>query len=198
LLIVVAIMGIVAGIAISSFEPSLHDQLRGAGEVVLSDLAYARSLAVANNSQYELTFSPVDRRYWLEHSGTNTSLDDLPESPYRDQADPPTRQTTDLRRLPSGVNLELVAVRNVSSSTEADATRVEFGTLGALTQAEDCWIWLAVGQGEARRYLPVILRATTGLATIGEYQVTGPSSLASESPVNGGAQVSAVPLIPGP
>jgi Tfp pilus assembly protein FimT len=177
LLIVVAIMGIVAGIAISSFEPSLHDQLRGAGEVVLTDLAYARSLAVANNSQYELTFSPVDRRYWLEHSGTNTSLNNLPESPYRDPADPLTRQT---------------------SSTEVDATRVEFGTLGALTQPEDCWIWLAIGQGDARRYLPVILHATTGLATIGEYQVQGPPSLASEAPVNGGAQLPAVPLVPGP
>lgn len=176
LLIVVAIMGIFTGLVLTRFEPSFHDQLRGTAQVITADLAFARSLAVANNSQYRFTFDPARHRFWLEHSGANPTLSNLPASPYRDPADPPTRQTTNLRKLPSlSTDLELAAVRNVSSTSETDTTRVEFGSLGALTQTEDCWIWLAIGRGDARRYLPVELDAITGLARIGDFQATGPA-----------------------
>jgi hypothetical protein len=75
--------------------------------------------------------------------------------------------------------LELAAVRKVSATSEADATTVEFSSLGALTQAEDCLIWLAIGRGDARRYLPIELDAITGLSKIGEFQVTGPAPLST-------------------
>jgi prepilin-type N-terminal cleavage/methylation domain-containing protein len=183
LLITITIIAIVAGIVITRFEPSFYDQLRGTAQVVVSDLAIARSLAVANNSQYEINFDPAGGRYWLEHSGSVAALDTLPESPYRAPDDPPTRHTTELGRLPAaGGNVELLAVRNVSTSSESDATSVEFTELGSLAQSENCWIWLAVGTGAARRYLPVELSATTGLAKIGEFQTQGPVGLVSAAP----------------
>lgn len=186
LLIVVAIMGIFVGLVLTRFEPSMHDQLRGAAQVITSDLAFARSLAVANNSQYKLTFDPARHCYWLEHSGTNPTLDTLPASPYRDPSDPPTQQTTNLRKLPSVTSqLELAAVRKVGSSSQQDATTIEFGSLGALNQPEDCWIWLAVGRGEARRYLPIELDAITGLARIGDLEVTGPPAMITAASASG-------------
>ena len=180
LLIVVAIMGIFVGLVLTRFEPSMHDQLQGTAQVISADLAFARSLAVANNSQYKFTFDLSRHLYWLEHSGTNATLNNLPASPYRDPSDPATRHTTNLRKLPSvSGQMELAALRKVSATSEADATTVEFSSLGALTQTEDCVIWLAIGRGDARRYLPIELDAITGLSKIGELQVTGPASLAS-------------------
>jgi prepilin-type N-terminal cleavage/methylation domain-containing protein len=180
LLIVVTILGIFAGMVLTRFEPTFHDQLRGTAQVIIADLAFARSLAVANNSQYEFTFDPSRHRYWLEHSGTNPTLDTLPASPYGDPSDPPTRHTTNLRKLPSlSAALELAAVRSVSATEESEISSVEFSSLGALTQPEDCWIWLAIGRGDARRYMPVELDAVTGLARIGEFQATGPPPLPS-------------------
>jgi prepilin-type N-terminal cleavage/methylation domain-containing protein len=182
LLITITIIGIIAGIVVARFEPSYYDQLRGTAQIVVSDLAIARSLAVANNSRYEFTFDPPRGLYWLEHSGAIAAFDTLPESPYKSPTDPPTRHTTELGRLPAaGGNVELVAVRNVSSSSETDATSIEFSELGGLTQTENCWIWLAVGTGPGRRYLPVELNAITGLAKIGEFQTLGPPALGSVS-----------------
>ena len=183
LLIVITIMGIFVGLVLTRFEPSFHDQLQGTAQVVTSDLALARSLAVANNSQYRITFDTSRHRYWLEHAGSNSTLNTLPESPYRDPTDPPTRHTTNLRKLPSiSTQLELVAVRNVATSSEVEAASIEFTSLGALNQTADCWIWLALGRGDARRYLPIELDSITGLPKIGTLQVSGPPPLPANSP----------------
>jgi Tfp pilus assembly protein FimT len=178
LLIVVTILGIVVGLALSRSDSSFHDQLQATAQVVVADLGYGRSLAVGNNSQYRYTFDLAGRRYWLEHTGTNPTLNNLPASPYRDSADPSTKQTTSFAKLLSlGGSVGLAAVRKVSASSQTNVTTVEFGSLGALTQVEDCWIWLAIGQGNSRRYLPVELDSTTGLAKIGTFQTTGPPAI---------------------
>ena len=186
LLTVIVIMGIFVGLVLTRFEPSMHDQLRGAAQVITADLAFARSLAVANNSQYKLTFDRTRHCFWLEHSGANPTLNNLPESPYRDPSDPSTKQTTSLQKLPSvTVQLELEAVRKVGASSQSDTTSVEFGPLGALNQSEDCWIWLAIGRGDGRRYLSIELDAITGLSRIGELQVTGPPSITAPASTSG-------------
>src|SRR5688500_9590145 len=77
MLIVISIMGIFAAILLPRFEPSVRDQLRGAAEIVSGDLAYARNLAVTNDSQYKLQFRKSDSSYSLTHSGTNNLLDVL-------------------------------------------------------------------------------------------------------------------------
>lgn len=185
LLIVVTIIGIFAGVVLTSFEPSLHAQIRGTAQIVLSDLSYARSLAVANNSQYQFTFDTTGRRYYLEHSGSNLALEDLPAFAYRDPSDPSTRQTTNFAKLLSlGGNVELVAVRKVSSSTQTVITTLEFGPLGALTQPEDCWIWLAIGQNQSRIYLPIEVDAVTGMPKLHDVQTAAPPAI----PLSGGAQ----------
>lgn len=182
LLIVVAITGILVGMAITQFEPSLHDQLQSGAQVVLADLSYARSLAVANNSQYRVTFDPASHEYYLEHSGTNAALHSLPPSPFRDTTDAATRQTTRLRRLAGlGGQLELATVRRLSTSSQTEITSVEFGPLGALTAAGDIEIWLAMGPARERHYWPVLLNATTGVAELGAPTTTAPAAPTSSS-----------------
>ena len=178
LLIVVTIIGIFAGLVLTSFEPSLHEQLRGTAQIVAADLSYARSLAVANNSQYQFTFDSAGRRYYLEHSGSNSALENLPSFPYRDPSDPATRQTTNFSKLLSlGGNVQIAAVRKVSSSTQTLVTTVEFGPLGALTQPEDCWIWLVIGQNQSRIFLPIEVDAVTGLPKLHEVQTAAPPAI---------------------
>lgn len=186
LLIVVTIIGIFASLVLTSFEPSRYEQLRGTAQIVLGDLSYARSLAVANSSKYQFTFDTTGRLYYLEHSGSNPALEDLPASAYRDPTDPTTRQTTNFSKLLSlGGSVEIVAVRKVNASTQKGVTTVEFGPLGALTQPEDCWIWLAIGQNQSRMYLPIEVDAVTGIPKLHEVQTTGPAA----TPMSGETQI---------
>lgn len=176
LLLVVTMLGILASYVLASYRPALSDQLRGAAQIVVADVAYARSLAVANNSRYRLTFDTTNDLYWLEHSGTNAALDALPASPYRDASDAANRQTTDLARLPAlNGSVNLVAVHLVSAAPLQSATQLEFSPLGSLTRPERARIWLACGSGDARLYLPVEVDPVTGLAALGEMQAHAPA-----------------------
>ena len=93
LLIVVAVMGILAGLVLPKSDPSLHEQLRATAQIIAADLAYGRSLAVTNNSWYRFAFDTDNNQYVLDHSGSDPSLDALPDSPFRSADDPPERRS---------------------------------------------------------------------------------------------------------
>ena len=131
LLIVVAIVGIFAGLVLTRFESSYYDQLRGrprSSQPIWPTLAVSPSLTTANTSSPLIQLPNV--------IGCNTVAripPNLPPSPYRDPTDPATKQTTNLGKLP-GLNaaLELVAVRNVSSTSEVDTTTPRVWTAGLI------------------------------------------------------------------
>lgn len=169
-------MAILAGMLIPYASSTLPDQLRAGVQVVAADLDYARNLAVTNNSKYRFTFVSAQNQYYLEHSGTNTALNTLPKSPYRLATDPPTRQTTDLAKLPlGGADLELVVCKLEGSG--AAVTTLEFGPLGSTTATAATNLWFACGQGASRRYLSLRVDPITGL--------TEPGSLTSVHPITG-------------
>jgi len=175
LLIVVAVMGLLAGLIVPRSDPSLHDQLQGAAQIVAGDLAYGRSLAVTNNSEYRFTFDTAGNRYILEHSGTDATLDTLPDSPFRSPDDPPDQQIVVLEDLPHvgpTVRIAAVVAEGSASATVAD---VEFGPLGETSRADETVVWLAAGAASATRYVPVRINPVTGLATVGAFSAVGPS-----------------------
>ncbi|MGE0758499.1 MAG: type II secretion system protein [Pirellulaceae bacterium] len=176
LLIVIAMLGILASFVLARYEPAINDQLVGAAQVVAADVAYARSLAVSNNSVYRLTFDIDTNCYRLEHTGSNAALDSLPDSPYRQNNDSATQQTTDLSRLPAihGA-VELAAVQYRTTSLVETATEIEFGPLGSLTNSKWNVIWLVAGGGASRRYVSVAVNPVTGLADIGDVQMAPPT-----------------------
>jgi len=174
LLIVVAVMGILAGLVIPRSDPSLHEQLRSAAQIMAADLAYGRSLAVTNNSEYRFTFDTENNRYILEHSGDDPALDTLPESPFRSPDDPPDRQIVNLEELPHlGPTVQIVAAAAKQTSWEP-VDDVEFGELGGTSRTQETVVWLAAGAGAARRYIRLHVNPVTGLTTVGAYSGDGP------------------------
>jgi hypothetical protein len=175
LLIVILVIAVLSAIVIPRGDPLGQAQLLAAGEAVAGDLAYARSLAVANDSRYRITFDLPGNRYTLEHSGADSSLNTLPVTAWRRSEDAATQQVTDLDELPRvGAPPRLLAVGAYTNLTAARISALEFGPLGQLMQGKDVVVWLSVNTGGAQGYLPLAISAATGLTTIGQYSGYGP------------------------
>jgi Tfp pilus assembly protein FimT len=169
LLIVLVVMAIVAGVVLPMSQPSAYDQLHGAARILATDLAYARNLAVAGGSRYQVTFDPANNRYVLEHSGTDSSLDTLPGALYGDRDDTSTQHITNVGELsPMGGSVKLAAAAQ-SGTTMEPTDHVEFGPLGETTSSVPTVVWLSVGEGAAERFLSLTINPVTGISAIGEY-----------------------------
>ncbi|HTN74870.1 MAG TPA: prepilin-type N-terminal cleavage/methylation domain-containing protein [Pirellulaceae bacterium] len=174
LLLVVSLMGVMAALMLPKFEPTTHEQLQGAAQIVAADMAYARNLAVTNDSQYRVTFSQATNAYVLQHAGTNHLLDVLPTTPYRHADDTPDRQSTYLAELPHiGASAEVVGIK-IGSAALVPSGSVEFDSLGGLSSNQPVTIWLACGQDRSRRYLSLSIAPVTGLCTTGQFRAAAP------------------------
>ncbi len=178
LLIVVAIIGILAGVAIVSGTPSAHAQLRAAAEFVAQDIAYARSLAVTHNSKYTLTFDTAGNRYTLRHSGADVALNVLPVSMRVRYSNSANEQVFDLDDVPAISGSVRVAGARTTGAGPTTVTTLEFDPLGATTRSDHTVLWLMTGRGDAQRFIGIDVDPVTGIATVGEVQATQPSGLA--------------------
>jgi Tfp pilus assembly protein FimT len=179
LLLTIAIIGILAAILIPQLSGNLPDRLNAGAQVVCADLDYARALAVANNSNYRITFEPDNNRYYLKHSGPSAQLNTLPRSPFRQNDDPADRQTTSLSQLPlPEPGVRLVAAVQMQGAGQS-ATQIEFTPLGATTSALPTVIWLGCGGGTQQRFISIQVDPITGLAEIGALRTALPASIAS-------------------
>jgi type II secretory pathway pseudopilin PulG len=185
LLLTLAVLGILAAALIPQLTSDIPERLDSAAQVVAADLDYARALAVANNSNYRVTFQPAQNGYHLRHSGTNTFLHVLPRSPFRQNDDPPDQQTTRLADLPlpdPGVRL-VGAV--VMQGAVQPASSVEFTALGDTTSKYETVVWLMCGAGASRRYISVNVNPVTGLTEIGPLRGALPAAVVSHLAVGG-------------
>lgn len=174
LLLSVALLGILCAVLIPQLSGDLPQRLGAVAEMLVSDLDYARTLAVANQSTYRITFDLDKNRYFLRHAGTNPQLRTLPRSPFRQNDDPPDQQTTWLDRLPfPPPRVRLVAVFQEQGSGQLSST-VEFTSLGGTSSPYPTSIWLACGQGSLTRYQDVRVNPVTGLATVGPLRAALP------------------------
>ncbi len=176
---VVAVLAILAAVAMPLVTPTGIERLESVARYVADDLAYARSLAVTNNSLYRFTFDTTNNLYYLEHSGTNSALNTLPKLVTRSGNDTATRQYTYLARLVASNNaIRLVTVRSANNSA---LTQLEFRTFGETTQTTTTSIWLAYGVSTAARYIPVQVNPVTGLTSIGAITSVAPTGTATSS-----------------
>lgn len=174
LLIVLVLIGLLVGLALPSSSPTVHEQLWSVGQIVATDLAYARSLAIAYGSTYRVRLEPVPNRYVLQHTGSDATLNPLPNSPWRNPDDPPDQHIVRLDELPQvGIPVQLTAV-HPTGSTGQGTGEVEFGPLGGTTSSTAVVIWLSAGKGQIQRYLSITVDPITGLATLGTVTAEGP------------------------
>ncbi len=175
LLMVVALVGVLAALVLPRAEPSLNDQLRATARILATDLAYARSLAVTNNSRYRVVFDVKDNRYLIEHSGSNPSLDLLPDSPFSRLPGPQRQMVVALDELPRlGGRVQLEAAAEFNWFLRA-ATEVEFGPLGETTAGGWTVVWLGAGSDRQKRYILVFVHPITGIAEVGGTTEYGPA-----------------------
>ncbi len=178
-LLTIAVLAILAGVLIPQLSGDLPERLSAAAQVISADLDYARSLAVANNSSYRITYDVANNKYYLQHTGANTLFNTLPRSPYKQLDDSPTQQTTKLALLPiPEPGVKLVAVVQMQGSGQS-ATSIEFGPLGGTSCTYQSVIWISCGSGTVQRFQSIAVDPVTGLVTIGQPLTTLPSAINS-------------------
>lgn len=168
------VMVILAAVVLPSMNPSINDQLDMAAQLVASDMAYGRSLAVTNNSTYRYTFDVTNNLYYLEYSGTNSALNTLPTSAFYSSQDTTTRRYMLLNNLPAFGGIVRLSAVGSNGSTPAPRTQLEFGSYGQTTQIDETDIWLTAGSGSLQRYIYVKVNPLTGLATVESFQASPP------------------------
>ena len=179
LLLTLAVLGILAAVLIPQLSGDMPERLSAAAQVISADLDYARSLAVANNTRYQITFDTADNEYTLRHSGTNAIFNTLPRSPFAQVNDAVDQQTTRLSQLPiPEPRPRLVAVVQMQGSAQPTST-IEFTPLGGTISTQPTALWLVCGSGSLRRYCPVAIDPVTGLVTIGQPVTTLPTTIVS-------------------
>jgi prepilin-type N-terminal cleavage/methylation domain-containing protein len=166
LLMVVAVVAILTAVVMPWTQSTSHETLEAAARAVATDLAYARSLSVTNNSNYVVNFDVAGNRYVLEHSGANETLDTLPDSVFRSVDDPPDQHIVKLNELPGiGDPVELVGAYRIDGGV-SDITDVEFGPLGETTETGYTVLVLKLKVDGSDRFAVVVVNPVTGLATV--------------------------------
>ncbi|MFN0021544.1 MAG: Tfp pilus assembly protein FimT/FimU [Pirellulaceae bacterium] len=177
LLIVVAIVGILIAVAAPLLSSDVPQQLQMAADSVAGDLAYARGLAVANNSSYRTTFNIGSKSYVLQHSGAVNSLNKLPPSPFHTFNVGSTQQTADLAKLPMLAGSVSIAAVQKNPATPSDVTDLEFGPLGNTTRPEATLIWLVSNSSGTKLYISITVNPTTGTVDVGNVQAVTPAGI---------------------
>ena len=174
MLVTIALLGIMAALVLPFFNSQIPSQLTGVAQTVAADLDYARNLAVANGSNYRITLEPNDNRYYLHHVGANTLLNVLPSSAFGLATDPPNRRTTDLDDMPLAEPKVRLLGAEATAGSGVRVDTLEFTSLGGTVRPEETVLWLACGQGDARRFVSIRVSPVTGITEIGEVLATIP------------------------
>jgi hypothetical protein len=132
---------------------------------------------VANNSTYRVTFERANNLYYTHHVGSNNLLDVLPPWPFRQQDDPPDRQTTILSLLPiPQPGVQLAAIVRINGVAQA-VNDVDFLPLGGTQSQSPTVVWLSCAAGNDQRFISVTVDPVTGLAEIGPLQTELPPGI---------------------
>jgi prepilin-type N-terminal cleavage/methylation domain-containing protein len=175
MLIVLALIGLMAGLLMPATNPNVHTRLHAAATVLGRDVDYARNLAITGADNYKITFSLADNTWTLTHSGTNSALDALPITPLHRASDPSNQQVVALDQLPNvGGAVKLFAVWALTNPPQPVAD-LEFLALGETARPQSTLVWLVAGAGDETRYLAVRINPVTGLYWVEHFRATVPT-----------------------
>ncbi len=174
ILLVILILAVVLAVAWPSFQPTSHEQLRAAAEMVAAEIWLAQNLAITFNSKYQLRFDVPGNRFILKHSGNNPALDRLPPDAIVVSSDDPTSRIVDLDDKAALIGrVRLVGAATYGASA-VPADFLEFGPTGALEGGGQALIWLSNDLKPSPRYVTIIVDGVTGSVQIGPVDALGP------------------------
>ena len=164
-MIVIVFLSVAVAMLLPQVNASLDQQVEATGRALVSDLEYARNLALVNNSTYQLTVDADAGQLILEHTGSNTSLDTLPTGPYRLSSDPSDKKITQLDSIPGIATAATFVAMYADGASQTAVNTVEFDSLGATSRSEQTVLIVGAGGGDARRYVTLTINPVTGLVT---------------------------------
>ena len=194
IMLVVSLVAVLAAFMLTGTDSSARDSLNSLAQVIQTDLAYARSLAVANATEYKVSFDTANGQYTLVHVGSDSNWDNLPSSPFHPRSASNLAQTVSIDELPHlGGSVEILGVyTEAADETLTAVDGVTFGTIGeTVDRAETTVIWLAAGLDTELRYQSIRVNAVTGLVDITELTGDRPE-IESDSPSAYSSPVEAV------
>lgn len=168
LAVALIVLVVAAAMAITSLSHTTVADVRAAAEVVASDLAYVRQLAVANGTTYEVRWDLAGGTYEVAHVGSNTRFDQVPLPPGLSIASAtPNGYVHRLSDLPLMGEVRLVSVEVTEPSRQAIAS-FTFEPSGDVSPLQPIRIRLGAGRGGAARYVDIEIVPQTGLMVVGE------------------------------
>jgi prepilin-type N-terminal cleavage/methylation domain-containing protein len=157
----IVIIGTLSVSTLTLTDAQTSTKVELAQQLIAADLENIRQLAVANNTQYTVTFDFAANTYTLQHTGTNSTFNQLPKSAFQAQTGDGTTLTTSLNELPLLNGVKVYALnRNTGTSREA-MTAVSFTPLGTTTETNMVEVWLNSGTKEASFYANIKLDPAT-------------------------------------
>jgi prepilin-type N-terminal cleavage/methylation domain-containing protein len=173
LLIVVALISVALGFVVSEFSGSQAGAARNAAAIVSLQLEYVRELAIGNNSNYTVTFDTSNNQLVLTHSGSDNTLDTLPDTAFWVSNSAKTAQSLSLGGLPLNWKIRVIGATPVDDDT-TELTSLEFLPNGGTTEENDAIVWLRIGTSQPT-YAPITVLAGTGLTENGDLTRSYPS-----------------------
>jgi len=168
LAVALIVLVVAAAMAITSLSHTIVADVRAAAEVVASDLAYVRQLAVANGTTYEVRWDAAGGIYEVVHVGPNARFDQVPLPPGLSTASAiPNGYVHRMSDLPLMGEVRIVSVEVTEPSRQAIAS-FTFEPSGEVSPLQPIRIRLGAGRGDAARYVDIEIVPQTGLMVVGD------------------------------
>jgi hypothetical protein len=136
-----------------------------AGEILLADLAFARSLAITRGEPYRLGFSVNGDSYWIEPASGSASQNLAGLSPFAGEGSGPGRLVYRLGQVP-GVRARLWFA-DCQPARDGWLQEVVFTSLGSLDRLQDVEILLAAEEFGQSWWISVRVQGATGRGSLG-------------------------------
>ena len=177
-LVVVAILAALAGMAVTLTEPSPSARLQMTADMLAADLERAQELALSRGSPHRVTFEGAENRFVLKHVGTNSAFHDLPKYAQTRQQEALTQATYAFSERSGYGKYVSIAAFEPAALYLQDEFPVQFASDGSLTDGRTATVWLASFDDGKTSYLPVRIYAVTGVVSIGTTTATLPPAAA--------------------
>jgi prepilin-type N-terminal cleavage/methylation domain-containing protein len=167
ILVVVAILAALAGLAVTFTEPSPAARLQLTADMLAADLERVQELALSRGSPHRATFEGAERRFIVKHVGSNSVFNNLPKYMQTRQSEARTQATYAFDERSAYGKYVTIAAFEPASIYVNDEFPVQFAADGSLADGRTATIWLRSMDNGRTMFLPVRIYAVTGVVSVG-------------------------------